>query len=307
MAVALRVSLDLESPVPAYRQIANDLRRSSGGRRLKPGDLLPPVRQLAVDLGVHFNTVALAYRMLADEGWLELKRRRGATVIARNAPRRRSASGRSPVRQLAHIAAELRSAGMSFTTDLGGAASPCARSTTMTSASWTMMLVVTMNAIFFHAMPRLSRPDILFAVTVPDAFVAGAGRTLVSRYRAIAWSGAAAALAIILLLPAPLPDSGWSVADDECGGRPHDRRAGRVAVGAPEGARARRPTRPTCASPRSSRATRRCRVGRCSPLDRLPFCWRRRCSYTGTGSTHRMVRARSSHSDRSRSARFSSR
>ena len=77
----------------------------------------------------------------------------------------------------------------------------------MTSASWGMMLVVTMNAIFFHAMPRFSRPDILFAVTVPDAFVAGAGRTLVSRYRAIAWSGAAAALAILLLLPALLPGS----------------------------------------------------------------------------------------------------
>jgi uncharacterized membrane protein len=78
----------------------------------------------------------------------------------------------------------------------------------MTSASWTMMLVVTMNAIFFHAMPRLSRPDILFSVTVSDAFVAGAGRTIVSRYRAIAGGGAAAALAIILLLPAPRPDSG---------------------------------------------------------------------------------------------------
>jgi hypothetical protein len=45
-------------------------------------------------------------------------------------------------------------------------------------------------------------------VTVPDAFVAGAGRTLVSRYRAIVWSGAAAALAIGLLLPAFLPGSG---------------------------------------------------------------------------------------------------
>ncbi len=78
----------------------------------------------------------------------------------------------------------------------------------MTSASWAMMLVVTVNAILFHAMPRVSRPDILFAVTVPDAFVAGAGRTLVSRYRAIVWSGAAAALAIGLLLPAFLPGSG---------------------------------------------------------------------------------------------------
>src|SRR6185503_11738625 len=114
MAGALRVSLDLESSVPAYRQIANDLRRHLVEERLKPGDLLPPIRQLAVDLGVHFNTVALAYRMLADEGWLELKRRRGATVLARNTPRavdQRQVDGL--LRQLGHIAAELRSAGMS--------------------------------------------------------------------------------------------------------------------------------------------------------------------------------------------------
>jgi DNA-binding transcriptional regulator YhcF (GntR family) len=58
--------------------------------------------------------VALAYRLLADEVWLELKRRRGATVIARNAPR---AVDRRQVdhllRQLEQIAAQLRSAGMS--------------------------------------------------------------------------------------------------------------------------------------------------------------------------------------------------
>jgi DNA-binding transcriptional regulator YhcF (GntR family) len=106
--------VNLESPVPAYRQIADDLRRHLVDGRLTPGDLLPPIRQLALDLGVHFNTVALAYRLLADEGWLELKRRRGATVIARNTPR---AVDRRQVdhllRQLAHIAAQLRSAGMS--------------------------------------------------------------------------------------------------------------------------------------------------------------------------------------------------
>jgi uncharacterized membrane protein len=71
-----------------------------------------------------------------------------------------------------------------------------------------MMVMVTVNAILFHAMPRVSRPDILFAVTVPEAFALGAGRKLVSRFRAIVWSGAVAALAIILLLPAPQPRSG---------------------------------------------------------------------------------------------------
>src|SRR5690349_8768164 len=114
MPGALRISLDLKSDTPAYRQIANDLRRHLVDQQLKPGDQLPPIRQLALDLGVHFNTVALAYRLLADEGWLELKRRRGATVIARNAPRtvdRREVDGL--LRQLSQIAAQLRGAGMS--------------------------------------------------------------------------------------------------------------------------------------------------------------------------------------------------
>jgi DNA-binding transcriptional regulator YhcF (GntR family) len=114
MAATLRVSLNLDSTIPAYRQIADDLRRHLVDERLEPGDQLPPIRQLALDLGVHFNTVALAYRLLADEGWLELKRRRGATVIARNTPRavdQRQVDGL--LRQLAQIAAQLRSAGMS--------------------------------------------------------------------------------------------------------------------------------------------------------------------------------------------------
>ena len=114
MPGAPRVSIDLGSHTPAYRQIASDLRRHLVEERLKPGDLLPPIRQLAVDLGVHFNTVAIAYRMLADEGWLELKRRRGAVVITRNAPRSMDRNRVDQLlQQLAHIAAELRSAGMS--------------------------------------------------------------------------------------------------------------------------------------------------------------------------------------------------
>ena len=42
MASTPRVSLNLESSVPAYRQIADDLRRHLVDERLKPGDLLPP-------------------------------------------------------------------------------------------------------------------------------------------------------------------------------------------------------------------------------------------------------------------------
>ena len=81
----------------------------------------------------------------------------------------------------------------------------------MTTAFWTLILMVTVNALVFHFMPRFSRPDILFGVTVSEAFVAGAGRTLVSRYRTIVWIAAAVTLAIGLFLQAPQDDGGWSM------------------------------------------------------------------------------------------------
>jgi len=71
-----------------------------------------------------------------------------------------------------------------------------------------MMLVVTLHALLFHAMPRFSRSDIVFAVTVSDAFAAGDGRRLLLRYRVIVWCGAAAACAILLVLPLPVRVSG---------------------------------------------------------------------------------------------------
>lgn len=76
--------IDLASSVPVYEQIANGLRAELVAGQFGPGDKLPTVRALAIDLGVHHNTVAQAYRRLADEGWLELKRHRGATVRERH-------------------------------------------------------------------------------------------------------------------------------------------------------------------------------------------------------------------------------
>ena len=77
--------IDFSSPIPVYRQIVDGLRVLLVNRDLKPGDQLPPVRRLALDLGVHFNTVAEAYRTLAEAGWLDIRRRSGATVIERAA------------------------------------------------------------------------------------------------------------------------------------------------------------------------------------------------------------------------------
>ena len=71
------------------------------------GERLPPVRRLAIDLGVHHNTVAQAYRKLADEGWLDLARGRGATVLDRAAPRNPGREARDGWRQrLAELVAQ---------------------------------------------------------------------------------------------------------------------------------------------------------------------------------------------------------
>lgn len=80
------LQIDPDASEPVYRQVVEGLRALLVNEQLQPGDQLPTVRELALDLGVHFNTVAEAYRLLASEGWIDLKRRRGATVKARAAP-----------------------------------------------------------------------------------------------------------------------------------------------------------------------------------------------------------------------------
>ena len=80
------IHFDRASNVPALHQIANHLRTLLVEERLVPGEPLPSVRRLAMELGVHFNTVADAYRLLAAEGWLDLQHGRGARVLPRITP-----------------------------------------------------------------------------------------------------------------------------------------------------------------------------------------------------------------------------
>ncbi|MGD0651666.1 MAG: GntR family transcriptional regulator [Verrucomicrobiia bacterium] len=97
--------IDLNHPVPAYRQIADGLRALLVSGEFKPGDRLPTVRQLATDLVVHHNTVAQAYRLLAEEGWLELRRHRGAKVIERRSQRAGTSSQQNFSQHLRELAA----------------------------------------------------------------------------------------------------------------------------------------------------------------------------------------------------------
>jgi GntR family transcriptional regulator len=80
------ITINPDAPTPVYRQIISQLRRAIAVGEIKPGDPLPTVRQLAGDLSVNFNTVANAYRALAQEGLVETHQGRGARVIASAKP-----------------------------------------------------------------------------------------------------------------------------------------------------------------------------------------------------------------------------
>jgi GntR family transcriptional regulator len=85
------IAIDIESEVPIYQQIADELRRLIARGDLRDGDVLPSVRELGGSVGVNINTVARAYRILAEEGLVDL--RHGASARVRHvAPKRVAAA-----------------------------------------------------------------------------------------------------------------------------------------------------------------------------------------------------------------------
>jgi GntR family transcriptional regulator len=98
--------IDLAARLPVYQQIVDGVRAMLVAGEFAPGDQLPTVRQLAIDLNVHHNTVAEAYRVLAEEGWLDLKRGRGARVRPRNAPPASPRAHASFARRLRELVAQ---------------------------------------------------------------------------------------------------------------------------------------------------------------------------------------------------------
>ncbi len=78
---SLNITLELGSSTPIYVQIVDQVREQLAAGRLKPGDQLPTVRQLASELRVNFNTIARAYRLLDDAGLISTQRGRGTYLV----------------------------------------------------------------------------------------------------------------------------------------------------------------------------------------------------------------------------------
>jgi GntR family transcriptional regulator len=77
----LDVNIDRDDPAHLHEQVAAEIRRAIAEGEAKPGERLPPARHLAAVMGVNTNTVLRALRALRDEGLLEMRPRRGISVV----------------------------------------------------------------------------------------------------------------------------------------------------------------------------------------------------------------------------------
>ncbi len=84
------LAIDHSSPVPLHEQVAAAIRRAIADGEARPGERLPPARDLAAVLGINANTVFRALRTLREESLVEFRRGRGVSVTG-------GAARRSPV------------------------------------------------------------------------------------------------------------------------------------------------------------------------------------------------------------------
>ena len=77
----LNVKVDRRDPTDLYEQVAGEIRRAIADGEAKPGERLPPAKDLAAILDVNTNTVLRSLRLLRDEGLLEFRRGRGISVV----------------------------------------------------------------------------------------------------------------------------------------------------------------------------------------------------------------------------------
>jgi GntR family transcriptional regulator len=74
-------SVNPRDPTPLHAQLERTIRAAIASRRLRPGDQLPTVRQLAVALRINANTVAKVYTHLERDGALGTRRGVGTFVL----------------------------------------------------------------------------------------------------------------------------------------------------------------------------------------------------------------------------------
>lgn len=111
---AFRFELNLHSGVPVYRQLIDQVRAGIAAGSLSPGDQLPTIRQLAVDLAINPNTVMRAYRELELGGLLETHQGTGTFISEKKLEKKASERERQLNQLAAEIAARAGAAGLTL-------------------------------------------------------------------------------------------------------------------------------------------------------------------------------------------------
>ncbi|MEI3231952.1 MAG: GntR family transcriptional regulator [Gordonibacter pamelaeae] len=76
----VQITIDSDSGIPLWLQLRNRLIYLIASGRFKAGDKLPTVRELAVDLGINYNTVSKVYQDIERDGYIVSKRGKGTFV-----------------------------------------------------------------------------------------------------------------------------------------------------------------------------------------------------------------------------------
>lgn len=98
---ALAIEIDRQKPLPIYLQICERFRTAIAAGHLRPGDRVPALRGLAMQLNTARGTVELAYTILVDEGYLQMRGAAG-TYVSPSLPESVMRSALGPGRQDAH-------------------------------------------------------------------------------------------------------------------------------------------------------------------------------------------------------------
>ena len=77
----MNLEIDFRSGIPIYLQVVERIKERIAGGRITPGEQLPTVRSLALELRVNFNTIARAYRILDEVGLISTQQGRGTYVM----------------------------------------------------------------------------------------------------------------------------------------------------------------------------------------------------------------------------------
>jgi GntR family transcriptional regulator len=108
----MKISIDIDDPAPPFAQLIAQVKAAVQSGRLRPGQPLPSIRQLANDLALNLKTVAKAYRLLERDAVIQTRGYRGSFVHPDAAANSNVDLSEHAHEKLKETIAELRAAGV---------------------------------------------------------------------------------------------------------------------------------------------------------------------------------------------------